>query len=160
MKNFPFLGMAPEAILAELQKPITGFRLLYVSVPGPIKIVVHHSDGSSISINSIMNGVEDRFEIGSLHFNINENISYDGLDIVAYDFSKEKKIINVEKLIYKNEKVLSESGIKIHIENGESVHVVSGSYPYSLFLHGKIFRNEPLLPEYRIEEYSISPMAP
>ena len=155
MRYIPFIWREVGPIEAHLTIPIVRASVKPNSYCGPDSVTLWHSDGTGLRIQSKMEDIAERIEVGVLEFSIVNEIQDGELQVeLPKSFNAR---INVKKLAISQSGAITESGIIIETEKGEKITITAGVYPYTLAVKGVVSMPHVFDPEYPLESYQELP---
>ena len=132
MLFFPYRNDVFDDLKEVILKPIVKLLVNYQFGKRPSFIYLQHNANDGIVIGSEMNHVVDYFEIGRLYFN-KFDMYINSATIIHEETLYPREL---QKLVYKDGDVISESGVLIRCENNIDLVICSGVAPYSVAIFG------------------------
>lgn len=108
-------------------------------------------DGTGIRIQSNMNDISERAEVGVLAFALVKASEPD--EIKKKLPSSFKSPSRVSKLVITEQYCEAESGVVLTAADGKEIIIVAGAYPHTLAIDGIVSQPHIFEPEYPLAEY-------
>lgn len=105
-----------------------------------------------VRLTSEMHDYTERGEAGQLCFEALRDETSKKQMLFLMEF---EGIANIEKLVFKRNGFLSESGIRLTRENGETVTIVASAFPYFLSIFGTTDVKYQSASEFDLESYCV-----
>lgn len=140
--------------LAErLRVPFSRMHALYASHGRPIKLILAWDSRDHVSVQSEMHDVGARTEVGTLRFE--EVHGREQGEIVGFEWGPVNSPLEAFALGISENSMQLECGVMLRPENGESLIITPGDYPYTLAVARGSWRfgSEP---EYPLSAYRAS----
>ncbi|MDH4319591.1 MAG: hypothetical protein OEV64_14480 [Desulfobulbaceae bacterium] len=150
MKELRFIVGSLVNLKDELMKPIESIMLKKLPHGENVSVVLRHSDGSGLLIQSEMYDVGERCEIGVLDFSLIDEVDGEFLRVKAKNLSNVK--LNASKLVIHDFGVKAESGVCLSDENDNRIIIVAGAFPNTISIMAS-FISDKFEPEYPISAY-------
>ncbi len=157
MNNLSFEWAEQGSLAVELGKPIKQVSLEIAVHQRPMTVTFWRPDGSGLKLCSEMHDVEERKEVGVLHFS-RVLAPRPGETIAGVAAAFEGEIV-VSKLVVHESGTSAESGVILKARTGDEIVIVSGAYPYSLAIRGLLSLPHVFEPEYPLDQYDRVPLA-
>lgn len=154
MSTLGFTGIDNRSLVAQIERGFCSVSIRTAAHGRPIAATFWHTNGGGLCIQSLMNDIAVRHEIGVLQFTIVNALHEDEV-VIELPASFENPI-KAEKLLFEESGIVAESGVILKAESGESVVVSAGAFPYTLALHGVSSAPNMCEPEYPLDEYKRS----
>ena len=152
MNTLAFTWSGSSPLAQQLSQPVKAMSFSTMTHGAPISIVLWHSDGKGIEIQSVMNDIAERFEIGVLDFSVVATMDGNDMNIdVPESF---RRNVKASKLVITDDGTAAESGVVLQAGDGQEIIIVAGVYPYSLAISSLSSMPHGLKPEYPVDAYA------
>ena len=152
MNTLAFTWSESSALAQQLSQPVKAMSFSTMTHGAPISVVLWHSDGKGVAIQSIMHDIAERFEIGVLDFSV--VATRDGNDMNIDVPDSFRKNVKASKLDITDDGTTAESGVVLQASDGHEITIVAGVFPYSLAVSILSFMPHGFEPEYPLDAYA------
>jgi hypothetical protein len=152
MNSASFGWKEKEPLAGELVRPITQVSIKFAFHGRPAYVTLWRPDETGLLINSDMQDVAERREVGVLQFS--RVLAAETQEMVIEASSVFSENLSVSKLAIEESGTESESGIILQASSGEEIVIVAGVTPYSIAVRGLTWPEYTFEPEYPMEQYS------